>query len=249
MPTIKLPQHIAVIMDGNGRWAKKRFLPRIAGHRSGVEAARKIVKNCVKRNIKVLSLFAFSSENWRRPAEEVSHLMELFMMGLEREVGMLHENNVQLRFIGDRTRFSDKLCQKILEVETLTKQNTALVLIIAADYGGQWDICQAVKQLAHDVEKGALDSADITPAHITSKLSFADLPDPDLFIRTSGEWRISNFMLWQLAYAELYFTDALWPDFDEEELEKALAHFASRERRFGCSSEQLDETPCLNNAS
>lgn len=247
--TMKLPQHIAVIMDGNGRWAKKRFLPRVAGHRSGVEAARRIVKSCVKKNIKVLSLFAFSSENWRRPAEEVGHLMEIFLTGLEREVGMLHENNVQLRFIGDRTRFNEKLCNKITEVEKLTINNTGLVLMIAADYGGQWDICQAVKQLVSEVEAGKLTSADITPDLINSKLSFADLPHPDLFIRTSGECRISNFMLWQLAYAELYFTDTLWPDFDDQELEKALAHFASRERRFGYCSEQLEVTTCSNNAS
>lgn len=242
MPTNTLPQHIAVVMDGNGRWAKKRFMPRVAGHRAGVEAARQIVKNCIKKNIKVLSLFAFSSENWRRPAEEVSHLMEIFLTGLEKEVSMLHENHVQLRFIGDRTRFSDKLRQKILEVETLTEKNTGLVLIIAVDYGGQWDITQAVKQLANQVGEGALKSTDITPAHIAAQLSFADLPNPDLFIRTSGEWRISNFMLWQLAYAELYFTDILWPDFNEKELDKALAHFASRERRFGHSSEQLEST-------
>ena len=247
--TMKLPQHIAVIMDGNGRWAKKRFLPRVAGHRSGVEAARRIVKSCVKKNIKVLSLFAFSSENWRRPAEEVGHLMEIFLTGLEREVGMLHENNVQLRFIGDRTRFNEKLCNKITEVEKLTTHNTGLVLMIAADYGGQWDICQAVKQLASDVEAGKLTSAEITPDLINTKLSFADLPHPDLFIRTSGECRISNFMLLQLAYAELYFTDTLWPDFDDQALEKALTHFASRERRFGYCSEQLEVTTCSNNAS
>jgi undecaprenyl diphosphate synthase len=246
---MKLPQHLAVIMDGNGRWAKKRFLPRVAGHRAGVEAARRIVKASVKKNIKVLSLFAFSSENWRRPAEEVSQLMEIFLTGLEREVGMLHENNVQLRFIGDRTRFSEKLCNKIIEVEKLTNSNTGLILLIAADYGGQWDICQAVKQLAGDIESGKLSSVDITPEHINKNLSFADLPHPDLFIRTSGESRISNFMLWQLAYAELYFTDILWPDFDEAELEKALTHFASRERRFGYCSEQLEAITCSKNAS
>ena len=241
MTTSTLPQHIAIIMDGNGRWAKKRFMPRLAGHKFGVEAARQVVKNCIKRNIKVLSLFAFSSENWRRPTQEVSHLMELFLTGLEREVHMLHENNVQLRFIGDRTRFNEKLCTKISEVENLTANNTGLVLIIAADYGGQWDICQAACKIAQDVEAGVLRSTAITPELIASKLSFADLPDPDLFIRTSGELRISNFMLWQLAYAELYFTPTLWPDFDEVELDKALAHFANRERRYGYSSEQVQE--------
>ncbi len=250
-----LPQHIAIIMDGNGRWAKQRFMPRIAGHRSGVEAARQVVRNCAKRNIKVLSLFAFSSENWRRPAQEVGYLMELFLTGLEREVAMLHEHNIQLRFIGDRTRFSEKLCRKIGEVERLTRNNTGMVLIIAADYGGKWDICQAVTRLAKEIETGHLTSSDITPETISSRLSFADLPDPDLFIRTSGELRISNFMLWQLSYSELYFTNTLWPDFDEAELEKALRHYADRERRFGYSGEQLNELTkdrdreaCSNNA-
>lgn len=241
MTQLPLPQHIAIIMDGNGRWAKKRFLPRVAGHRAGVESARQIVKCCAKKKIKVLSLFAFSSENWRRPAQEVSSLMEIFMTGLEREVPMLHENHVQLRFIGDRSRFSEKLCKKISEVESLTRHNNGMVLMIAADYGGQWDICQAVKNLAQEVEAGNLSSANITSDLISSKLSFADLPDPDLFIRTSGELRISNFMLWQLAYSELYFTSILWPDFDENEFEKALTHYAYRERRFGFSSEQLKE--------
>lgn len=234
-----LPQHIAIIMDGNGRWAKHRFMPRVAGHRAGVEAARQVVKNCVKRHIKVVSLFAFSSENWRRPQQEVSYLMEIFLTGLEREVSMLHENNVQLRFIGDRSRFNEKLSNKISEVENLTRQNTGLVLIIAVDYGGQWDICQAVQKLTKEVEQGKLTSQDITPERIANYLSFADLPNPDLFIRTSGELRISNFMLWQLAYSELYFTPVFWPDFDEKELDKALAHYAARERRFGKSSEQL----------
>ncbi|RDI41803.1 isoprenyl transferase [Aquicella lusitana] len=241
MADIHLPQHIAIIMDGNGRWAKQRFMPRIAGHRAGVEAARQVVKNCARRNIKVLSLFAFSSENWRRPAQEVSFLMELFLTGLEREVGMLHENNIQLRFIGDRSRFSEKLCEKIKEVEQLTQKNTGMTLIIAVDYGGQWDICQAARQLALEVEAGTLRSQEITPEKFASRLSFSDLPNPDLFIRTSGELRISNFMLWQLAYSELYFTDILWPDFDENELEKALKHYSSRERRYGYSSEQLKE--------
>ena len=235
---LQTPKHIAIVMDGNGRWAKKRFMPRVAGHRAGVEAARQVVKSCAKKKIDVLSLFAFSSENWRRPAQEVSYLMELFLAGLEREVGMLHENNVQLRFIGNRERFNEKLAAKIIEVEELTSQNTGLVLIIAVDYGGQWDILQAVKKLSHEVEAGRIKSVDISSELIADKLSFADLPDPDLFIRTSGELRISNFMLWQLAYAELYFTDTLWPDFDEKELDKALAHFAARERRYGKSGEE-----------
>lgn len=237
--SLNLPQHIAIIMDGNGRWAKKRFMPRMAGHRAGADAAREVVKNCAKRNIKVLSLFAFSSENWRRPPQEVNYLMELLLTGLEREVEMLHENNIQLRFIGDRTRFSEKLNIKIAEVEKLTTHNTGMVLIVAVDYGGQWDICQSVRKLTKQVEEGRLTSEEITPEKIASHLSFADLPDPDLFIRTSGELRISNFMLWQLAYAELYFTETLWPDFNEAELENALVHFTARERRFGYCSEQL----------
>lgn len=244
MANSNVPQHIAIIMDGNGRWAKKRFLPRIAGHRAGVEAARQVVKNCLKRKIKVLSLFAFSSENWRRPLSEVSYLMDLFLSGLEREVKMLHENNIQLRFIGDRSRFNTKLAQKILEVEALTQHNDAMVLIIAADYGGQWDITEASRKLAKQVEEGKIKACEITPDLLRQQLCFADLPDPDLFIRTSGELRLSNFMLWQIAYAELFFTDTLWPDFDEKELEKSLVHFSSRERRFGQSSEQLRELAC-----
>lgn len=224
MTTTNLPQHIAIIMDGNGRWAR---------HRAGVETTRRVVKYCLGRNIKVLSLFAFSSENWRRPAEEVNHLMELFLTGLEHETDMLHQNKVQMRFIGDRTRLNDKLKNKIAETENLTRQNTGMVLIIALDYGGQWDIWQAVHVLAQEVEAGTLKSVDLTSDHISAKLSFADLPDPDLFIRTSGELRISNFMLWQLAYSELYFTDKFWPEIDEAELDKAIAHFAKRERRFG----------------
>lgn len=238
-----MPQHIAIIMDGNGRWARKRFLPRIAGHKAGVEAARKVVKNCLKRNIKVLSLFAFSSENWNRPEKEVSFLMDLFLTGLEREVSMLHENNIQLRFIGDRTRFSEKLCQKIQEVENLTANNSAMILLIAVDYGGKWDIAEATRKLAYEVEQGKLVSSDITPELIASKLSFADLPDPDLFIRTSGELRISNFMLWQLAYAELFFCETLWPDFDEKDLDNALSHYATRDRRFG-SCNDVSEAAC-----
>jgi undecaprenyl diphosphate synthase len=241
-----LPQHIAVIMDGNGRWAKRRFMPRIAGHRAGVEAARRIVKNCARRGIKVLTLFAFSSENWRRPQQEVDHLMELFLTGLEREAPDLHKNNIQLRFIGDRHRFSPHLVTKIHEVEQLTKENTGMTLIIAADYGGQWDITQAARQLAKEAVAGTIHPDDISAASIASRLSFADLPDPDLFIRTSGEMRISNFLLWQLAYAELYFTDIHWPEFDENELEKALSQYAKRERRYGYSSEQLGDLTCSN---
>jgi undecaprenyl diphosphate synthase len=239
MSKLTLPQHIAIIMDGNGRWAKKRFMPRVLGHRAGVDAARETIRLCAEYQVKVLSLFAFSSENWRRPVEEVNALMDLFLTGLEQEVTVLKKNNIQLRFIGDRTRFNEKLLAKIHEVEDVTRQNTGMVLIIAADYGGQWDICQAARQLAQQVEAGTLKSSEITPELLASHLSFSDLPDPDLFIRTSGELRISNFMLWQLSYSEFYFTDKLWPDFNKAELDKALAHFANRERRYGKSSEQL----------
>lgn len=247
-PQENLPQHIAVIMDGNGRWAKRRFMPRLAGHRAGVESARLIVKNCARRGIKVLTLFAFSSENWRRPENEVSHLMGLFLAGLENEAHELHQNNIQLRFIGDRSRFGDRLAAKINEVEALTRDNTGMILIIAADYGGKWDIVQAVHKLAAKAVAGEIAPEAITEADISSHLSFADLPDPDLFIRTSGEMRISNFLLWQLAYSELYFSEKFWPDFDDAELEKALAHYSGRERRYGYSGEQLGKITCSNSA-
>ncbi len=236
-----LPRHIAIIMDGNGRWAKRNHLLRIAGHKAGVEAVRQVVKDCVKKGIEVLSLFAFSSENWQRPEQEVNYLMDLFINALEHEAEKLHKQNIQLRIIGDRARLSEKLRQQMLQAEQLTKENTGLKLIIAANYGGQWDISEAVRQLIREVNNGHIASEEISPALIQKKLSFADLPDPDLLIRTSGEQRISNFMLWQLAYTELYFTDVLWPDFNADELDKALAFFANRERRFGCTSEQLKE--------
>jgi undecaprenyl diphosphate synthase len=237
-----MPKHVAIIMDGNGRWAKKRFLPRLAGHRAGVEAARRVVKHSLQRGVKVLSLFAFSSENWQRPAMEVSGLMEIFLSGLEREVHQLHEHGVKLRFIGRRDRLSEKLCEKMQAVETLTQANTAMVLIIAVDYGGQWDICESVRQIAKSIEASQLKSDEITQDLIAKHLSFADLPDPDLFIRTSGELRISNFMLWQLAYAELFFTEKPWPDFDEATYDLALEAFAARERRYGGIT--LKETAC-----
>jgi undecaprenyl diphosphate synthase len=242
MPESNIPQHIAIIMDGNGRWAKKRFMPRVLGHRAGVDTARKVVKYCAQKQIQVLTLFAFSSENWQRPEEEVNFLMELFLSSLENEVKSLHENNIQIRFIGNRSRFHSALCQKMIEVEQLTRNNAGLTLIIAIDYGGQWDITQSVQQIACDIEAHRITSADVTTKLIAEKLSFSDLPNPDLFIRTSGELRISNFMLWQLAYSELYFTDVLWPDFNENELDNALRHFAKRERRFGFSSEQLTDS-------
>ena len=239
------PRHIAIVMDGNGRWAKKRFLPHIAGHRAGMEAARRIVLDCAKKNIEVLSLFAFSSENWLRPAKEVNYLMELFFIALRDELSILHDNHIKLRFIGSRSRFNSNLIEKITQVEKQTQDNKGMVLLIAIDYGGQWDICQAVQQLTSDL-LGASSQTTITPAHIQKYLSFADLPNPDLFIRTSGEFRISNFMLWQLAYAELYFTDILWPDFNEQALEQALIHFGKRERRYGgrLDSPQLGNETC-----
>ena len=234
-----LPRHIAIIMDGNGRWAKRRFLPRIAGHKAGVDTVREIVKACAKKKIEVLTLFAFSSENWQRPEEEVSFLMKLFLATLEREARKLHEQNIQLRVIGDRSRFNETLRQFMQNAEELTANNTGLKLVIAANYGGRWDICEAAKKLAVRIEQGQLKSEQITSEMINAILSLSDLPAPDLFIRTSGEQRISNFLLWQLAYTELYFTDVYWPDFTAEELEKALTFYAKRERRFGCTSEQI----------
>lgn len=234
MITTKLPRHIAIIMDGNGRWAKQRHLPRVAGHKVGVEAVREAVKACVEKNIEALTLFAFSSENWQRPAQEVNYLMSLFVSALQREAKKLHKQNIQLRIIGDRFRFDKKLQEQIAAAEQLTAQNTGLKLVIAANYGGRWDITNAVQQIVQEVEQGKLTQQDISPQLIQSKLAIADLPEPDLFIRTGGELRISNFMLWQQAYTELYFCDILWPDFNAAELEKALEFFALRERRFGC---------------
>lgn len=239
MTTNTLPRHIAIIMDGNGRWAKKRFLPRIAGHKVGVDAVREVIKNCVEKKIEVLSLFAFSSENWQRPEQEVSFLMNLFITALKREVKKMHEQNIQLRVIGDRAQLDERLQEQIREAEKLTANNTGLKVIIAANYGGRWDITEAVRKIAIDVEQGKITSQNISPELIHNKLTLDDVPHPDLFIRTSGEQRISNFFLWQLAYCELFFSEVLWPDFDAAELNKALDFFANRERRFGCISEQL----------
>lgn len=228
-----LPHHVAIIMDGNGRWANKRLLPRVAGHKAGVEAVRDIVAHCVKKNIGILTVFAFSSENWQRPEQEISFLMELFFNALTREATKLQEQNIRLRFIGDRSRLDSKLQEKILQVEKSMTDNTGLILQVAVNYGGRWDICEAVKNIARDLTQGLLQQQDISEELIQSKLSFADLPDPDLLIRTSGEMRISNFMLWQLAYTEFYFSDVYWPDFTVDEFDKALAYYAGRERRFG----------------
>ena len=233
-----IPQHVAVIMDGNGRWAKKRLLPRIAGHKRGVEVVREMVKQCATLGVGYLTLFAFSSENWRRPADEVSFLMGLFMEALKKEVIKLHDNNIRLVMIGDRSRFDNALCAKINEAEKLTEANTGLILTIAANYGGRWDMLQAMNRmlLANPQLAGSFDEQDIAPY-----LSMHYAPEPDLFIRTGGEQRISNFLLWQLAYSELYFTETLWPDFNEAAFKKAIKSFQQRERRFGRTSEQLLE--------
>ena len=230
-----VPRHIAIIMDGNGRWAKKRFLPRVAGHKRGLDAVRDTVKACSELGVEFLTLFAFSTENWRRPEEEVSFLMELFFVALEREVERLHRNNIRLKIIGSRERFSTAILARIDAAESLTAANTGLTLTIAADYGGRWDVLQAVARLQ------AQGVAQIDEAALAANLSTAYAPEPDLFIRTGGEQRISNFLLWQLAYSELYFTDLLWPDFDRKALHDALASFHSRERRFGRTTEQLPE--------
>ncbi len=222
-------------MDGNGRWAKRRLLPRVAGHRKGVEALRGVIRGCGERGITHLTVFAFSSENWRRPQEEVTLLMELFMRALESEVAKLHENHIRFRVIGDLSGFSERIQTLIRDAETLTRHNTRLTFTVAANYGGRWDVVQAVKQL---LAQGAT-AADITEAALARHLSLADEPEPDLFIRTGGEQRISNFLMWQLAYTELYFTDALWPDFDAKTLDAAIASYRSRERRFGRTSEQV----------
>ncbi len=237
-----LPRHVAMIMDGNGRWARRRFLPRFAGHKAGLETVRAMVKACLEQGIATLTLFAFSSENWRRPPEEVGLLMNLFLTALEREVTKLHEYGVQLRVIGDRGAFPEELQARIAAAEALTADNRALVLVIAANYGGRWDVTQAVRKLAEAVQAGTLDPAEVTEQRLAAELSLADLPEPDLFIRTGGEQRISNFLLWQLAYTELYFTPILWPDFDAAAFAEALTSFATRQRRFGRTGEQVEQS-------
>lgn len=239
--TVKTPKHIAIIMDGNGRWAKQRFQPRFMGHRAGVKTVENIVKHCAQRGVEVLSLFAFSSENWRRPGKEVSLLMELFSHALNNQVKKLHDNNIKLQIIGDTGRFSDSLQQQITKAQELTRNNTGLTLNIAANYGGRWDITQSVRQLAKQVASGELEADAISEEMINTHLSTASLPEPDLFIRTGGEQRVSNFLLWQMAYTEFYFTDVLWPEFSSDELDKAIDSFTHRERRFGRTSEQLKD--------
>lgn len=234
------PQHVAVIMDGNGRWARSRGLPRIAGHRKGVERVRDMVTACVEKGVKHLTLFAFSSENWRRPAQEVQLLKDLFLAALEKEIRKLHKNNVRFRVIGDIGRFGEKIAARIQQSETLTQDNTALTLTIAANYGGRWDIAQACAELARRAMRGEIDPATITEESLEPFLSMAGVPEPDLFIRTGGEQRISNFLLWQLAYTEMYFTPVLWPDFDRTQFEQALVSYAGRQRRFGLTGEQIE---------
>lgn len=242
MPTInKIPAHIAIIMDGNGRWAKQRFLPRMIGHREGYKAVQKTVRACGELGVKTLTLFAFSSENWRRPMPEVKGILKLFLFALKEEVKELHANNVKLKVIGDVQGFSAELQNAIYHAEELTANNTGLQLVIAANYGGQWDITQGARKLAAQVAAGELSLDAITPELFGTCLSTAEFTEPDLFIRTSGESRISNFLLWQLAYTELYFTNVLWPDFNEQHLADALAHYAGRERRFGYTGEQVEQ--------
>ena len=223
-------------MDGNGRWAKKRYLPRVAGHRKGADALRATIRRCVQRGVEYLTVFAFSSENWRRPAEEVSVLMQLFLNALEQEISKLHENNICFRVVGDLSRFDKKIVELIRNAEALTQHNTRLTLTVAANYGGRWDMMQAMHSMLRDHPHLAskFEESDLTPY-----LSMNYAPEPDLFIRTGGEQRISNFLLWQLAYSELYFTDVLWPDFNGAALDAAIGSYQSRERRFGRTSDQV----------
>ncbi|MCB1920226.1 MAG: di-trans,poly-cis-decaprenylcistransferase [Candidatus Competibacteraceae bacterium] len=233
------PRHVAIVMDGNGRWAQQRSLPRTVGHREGAKAVRRVVEACVERDIPVLTLFAFSSENWRRPRREVEILMSLFLTTLRSEIRRLDVANVRLRFIGDHSAFSPTLQDYIAKAEKRTMRNTGLTLVIAANYGGRWDILQAARRIAEDVAAGRLSPNDLTTEFYHRYTCLADLPEPDLFIRTGGEQRISNFLLWQLAYTELYFSERLWPDYDAGDLDAACAAFANRLRRFGQTSEQV----------
>ncbi|MBL8515584.1 MAG: di-trans,poly-cis-decaprenylcistransferase [Betaproteobacteria bacterium] len=239
-PVFTVPRHVAIIMDGNGRWAKQRYLPRVAGHKRGVEAVRETVKACGDLGIEYLTLFAFSSENWRRPQDEVSVLMQLFIRALEQEVGKLNTNNIRFKVVGDLAPFDPRIVELVKRGESLTENHRTLTLTVAANYGGRWDMMQAMqKVMAARAIAGADPAAPVTEAEFTPHLSMSYAPEPDLFIRTGGEQRISNFLLWQLAYTELYFTDALWPDFGRAELDKAVASYQQRERRFGRTSEQL----------
>ena len=228
-----IPRHVCVIMDGNGRWAKKRLLPRVMGHKRGLTALENLAARCAELGVEYLTVFAFSTENWRRPEDEVSFLMKLFLQALDGKVAKMHQNNLRLKVIGNRSRFPAAIVEGIEAAERLTADNTGLTLTVAADYGGRWDILQAANRL---IAEG---KSEITEDDLSQRLSLAEAPEPDLCIRTGGETRISNFMLWQMAYAEFYFTDALWPDFDAAEFDRAISSFRVRERRFGRTSEQL----------
>ena len=233
------PRHVAVIMDGNGRWASRRAMPRHVGHKAGVKAVRAIVEGCARRGVEALTLFAFSSENWGRPADEVARLMELFVEAMDREVAQLHANGIRVRFIGDLAALKPELRQLIANAEMLTASNPNLTLYIALSYGGRWDIAQAARRLAERVRAGTLEPEGVDEQALGAELALADAPEPDLFIRTGGEQRLSNFLLWNLAYTELYFCGTLWPDFDDRELERAFHYFASRQRRFGLTGDQV----------
>ncbi|MEC9038994.1 MAG: polyprenyl diphosphate synthase [Pseudomonadota bacterium] len=233
------PRHVAIIMDGNNRWAKAHRLKGVAGHKAGVDAVKAVVETCAKEGVEVLTLFAFSSENWRRPKDEVSALMRLFLIALEREVRKLHRNNIRLRIIGDRSAFNPALQEHMEKAEALTRDNTRMTVVIAANYGGHWDITQATRKVAEQVRMGQLEPSDITDDLIQEHLSIGDLPMPDLLIRTAGEQRISNFMLWHLAYTEFYFSEVFWPDFKREQMLRALDAYAHRQRRFGQTDDQI----------
>lgn len=234
-----IPHHVAIVMDGNGRWANARGKVRVNGHKKGMDAARSTLENCANAGVKVLTLFAFSSENWNRPEEEVKYLMRLFVEGLSREAKNLYKNNIRLRVIGDRARFGKKLQNAIHLAEQKTENCDAMVVNVATSYGGRWDIVNAAKNLATQVKQGELNIDDIDEAYFGSMVCLNDYPEPDLFIRTGGEHRISNFLIWQLAYSELYFTDILWPDFDKEALEASFTAYAGRQRRFGKTGQQV----------
>ena len=234
-----LPKHIAIIMDGNGRWAEKRKRPRTMGHQAGLRTLRLTAEHCVRVGVTNLTVFAFSSENWNRPAGEVSRLMDLFMRALNKEVAILHENGVHIRFMGDRSAFRTELQESMISAESLTRNNTRLTLNVAANYGGRWDIVQASRQLARAVQQGRIQPDEINEQSFSMALSSGNTPEPDLFIRTGGEMRISNFLLWQSAYSEFYFSPVLWPDFNADELDRAIAAYQGRERRFGLTGQQV----------
>jgi len=238
----EVPGHIAIVMDGNGRWAKKRNRPRTMGHQAGLKALRAVIEHCVQLGVNTLTVFAFSSENWNRPAGEISRLMEIFLRALDKEASELHENGVCLRFIGDKSAFKSNIQTKMSEAEILTRDNNRMVVNIAINYGGRWDITQAARQMAIAISQGSLSPDDIDEAGFANFLALSNSPDPDLFIRTGGEMRISNFLLWQSAYTEFYFTTVLWPDFSGHTIDEAITAYQSRERRFGRTSDQLKGT-------